>query len=366
MIAFPGMSCLFIASESQDSPLPGDDFFKGIVFDFSACMDVFNWGIIGPGNVATEFANDLKLIAAIPQQLKAVLSHTVESGESFSKKFPVENIFTDLNKFLGAGLDAVYIATPHTLHHKYALACLKHKIPVLCEKPITINKQQLEELIKTARDNNVFLMEALWTRFLPSIRKVLDLLQEDKIGKIISVRANMSYRAPHDKNNRYFNPDLGGGSLLDLGIYPVFLATLLLGEPVSIKASAVVSEEGVDQACSILINYENDQYAILESSLITQTEMEAEIAGEKGRIKILSPWTETPSGILLEIYDEVKTELPCKWEGRGFQFEIAEVVQCIGQKRIESPHMPHSLSMQIMQIMDEARRQVNVKYKKYE
>ena len=195
---------------------------------------------------------------------------------------------------------------------------------------------------------------------------MLDLLQEDKIGKIVSVRANMNYRAPHDKSNRFFNPDLGGGSLLDLGVYPVFLATLLLGKPVSIKAIAIVSEEGVDQACSILMNYDNDQYAILESSLITQTEMEAEIAGEKGRIKILSPWTETPSGILLEIYDEVKMKFPCKWEGRGFQFEIAEVVQCIGQKRIESPHMPHSLSLQVMQIMDETRRQVNVKYKKFE
>jgi len=329
-------------------------------------MDQFNWGIIGPGNVAIEFANDLKLIAAIPQQLKAVLSHTAEGGEQFSKKFPVENIFTDLNKFLGAGLDAVYIATPHTFHHQYAMACLRHKIAVLCEKPITINTAQLGDLIKLAQDNNVFLMEGLWTRFLPSIRKVLELLQEDKIGKIISVRANMHYRAPQDKNNRYFNPDLGGGSLLDLGIYPVFLATLLLGEPHSIKTTAIVSEEGVDQACSILMNYDNDQYAVLESSLITQRELEAEIAGEKGRIKILSPWTETPSGILLEIYDDVKTEFPCKWEGRGFQFEIAEVVQCIGQKRIESPHMPHSLSRQIMKIMDEARRQMNVKYKKFE
>ena len=329
-------------------------------------MDVFNWGIIGPGNVAIEFANDLKLIAAIPQQLKAVLSHTAASGDNFSKKFPVENVFTDLNKFLGAGLDAVYIATPHTLHHQFAMACLKHKIAVLCEKPITINACQLEELIKVAQDQNVFLMEGLWTRFLPSIRKVLDLLQEDKIGKITSVRANMNFRAPQDKNNRYFNPNLGGGSLLDLGVYPVFLATLLLGKPHSIKTTAIVSEEGIDQACSILLNYDNDQYAVLESSLITQSEMEAEIAGEKGRIKIKSPWTETPSGILLEIYDGVKTEFPCTWEGKGFQFEIAEVVQCIGQKRIESPHMPHSLSLQMMQIMDEARKQVNVKYKKFE
>jgi len=329
-------------------------------------MDVFNWGIIGPGNVATEFANDLKFIAAIPQQVKAVLSHTAESGEKFSKNIAVESVFTDLNKFLGAGLDAVYIATPHTLHHQYAMSCLQHKIPVLCEKPITINTEQLEGLIKIAQDNNVFLMEGLWTRFLPSTRKVLDLLQEDKIGKIISVKANMSFRAPHDKNNRYFNPELGGGSLLDLGIYPVFLATLLLGKPFSIKASAIVSEDDIDQACSILMNYENDQYAILESSLLTQTEMEAEIAGEKGRIKILHPWTETPSGILLEIYDEGKTEFPCEWEGRGFQFEIAEVVQCIGQKRIESPHLPHSLSLQVMRIMDETRKQVNVKYKKFE
>jgi predicted dehydrogenase len=329
-------------------------------------MDPFNWGIIGPGNIATDFANDLQFIHAVPQQIKAVLAHTTESGERFSKKFSVEQVFTDIRKFLDVELDAIYIATPHTLHYEQAKACLQHRIPVLCEKPITINTEQLEDLLKLSRETNTFLMEGMWTRFLPSVKKVLDLLQEDKIGKIISVRANMNYRAPHDKSNRFFNPDLGGGSLLDLGIYPVFLASLLLGKPYSIKAAAIVSEEGIDQACSILMNYNNDQYAILESSLITQTELVAEIAGEKGRIRILSPWTEMPAGLLLEIYDEVKMEFPCKWEGKGFQFETGEVIQCIQQKRIESPLMPHSLSLEVMKIMDEVRRQVNVKYKKFE
>src|SRR5689334_3294541 len=115
-------------------------------------MDQFNWGIIGPGNIATDFANDLKLIAAVPQKVKAILSHKPESGESFSKKFSVDHVFTDLNSFLGAGLDAVYIATPHTLHYEQALACLKHKIPVLCEKPITINAKQLEELMQVSQE----------------------------------------------------------------------------------------------------------------------------------------------------------------------------------------------------------------------
>lgn len=329
-------------------------------------MDQFTWGIIGPGHIATDFANDLQHIQAVPQKIKAVLAHTAENGERFSKKFSVEHTFLDIRKFLDIKLDAVYIATPHTLHYEQAKACLQHKLPVLCEKPITINTEQLEDLLRLSRENNVFLMEGMWTRFLPSIKKVLDLLDENKIGKIISVRANMNYRAPPDKNSRYFNPDLGGGSLLDLGIYPVFLASLLFGKPYSIKAAAIVSEEGIDQACSILMNYSDDQYAILESSLITQTELVAEIAGEKGRIRILSPWTEMPAGILLEIYNEVKMEFPCKWEGKGFQFEIGEVIQCIQQKRIESPLMPHSLSLQVMKIMDEARKQVNVKYKNFE
>lgn len=329
-------------------------------------MDQFNWGIIGPGNIAVDFANDLKYIAAIPQQIKAVVSHYSGDSRDIARKIPAEQVFTDINKLFGIGLNAVYVATPHTMHYEHTKTCLKNKLPVLCEKPITINKQQLEDLVAISQEQNVFLMEGMWTRFLPSIRKVLDLIQEGKIGKVLSVRANMSYRAPADKNNRYFNPDLGGGSLLDLGVYPVFLATLILGKPSSIKASAVVSQEGVDQACSILLNYPGAQYAILESSLVTQTEMEAEIAGEKGRIKILNPWTETPAGILLEVYDEVKMEFPCKWEGRGFQFEMAEVIQCIGMKRIESPLLPHSLSLDVMGIMDEVREQVNVKYKKFE
>lgn len=330
-------------------------------------MDEFKWGIIGPGKIATDFASDLKLIAAVPQRVSAVLGHKSDSADDFTKKFPVDNVFTDINSFINSGIDAVYIATPHTLHHEEAKICLQHQIPVLCEKPITINKAQLKELIDISRKSNVFLMEGMWIRFLPSIKKVMEIIGEGKIGKIISVKANLSFRAPHDKDSRYFNPDLGGGSLLDLGIYPVFLATLLLGKPDSVKAVAVVSDEGIDEACSVLLNYPNNQYAALESSLLKQVNAIAEIEGEKGQITILSPWNETPAAIRLELMDpEMQIDFPCEWEGRGFQYEVAEVVHCLHNKKIESDLMPLSLSMQVMEIMDEVRKQVNVKYAKYE
>lgn len=330
-------------------------------------MDEFKWGIIGPGNIAIDFASDLSLIAAIPQRVSSILSHTIEGAENFVKKFPVDNNYTAIQDFVKSGIDAVYIATPHTLHYEEAKECLRHKIPVLCEKPITINTAQLNDLINMSREQSVFLMEGMWIRFLPSIKQVMKLIGEDKIGRIISVKANLSYRAPYDKDSRYFNPDLGGGSLLDLGIYPVFLATLLLGKPASIKAAAVVSAEGIDEACSILLNYTGNQYAVLESSLITQFDSLAEIDGEKGRITIRTPWNETPAGILLEFPDDkTQVEFPCEWEGRGFQYEIAEVLHCLQNKKIESELMPLSLSLQVMEIMDEVRKQVNVKYEKYE
>ncbi|HLG40532.1 MAG TPA: Gfo/Idh/MocA family oxidoreductase [Chitinophagaceae bacterium] len=328
---------------------------------------VFNWGIIGPGQIAKIFADDLKFITGVQQNIGPVLQHSPSSGEEFSKKFNIGKLCNNMQQFVAEKMDAVYIATPHPFHHDEALACLKSRIPVLCEKPITINSIQLNELIKTSLEKNTFLMEGMWIRFLPSVKKLLELTEGNMIGKVLSIKAGISYRAPDDKDNRYFNPDLGGGSLLDLGIYPVFLATLLLGKPSAVKAVASISEQGIDKACSVLLDYEDDQYASLESSLITQSENQvAEITGEKGMIKILSPWFEKPAGIELEIYDETKEKFPCEWEGHGFQFEAAEVNHCLEKKRIESLLMPHALSLQVVEIMDEVRKQVNVKYEKFE
>lgn len=329
-------------------------------------MKETNWGIIGPGNIARDFAKDLRLIPVL-QQITAVLSHTEESARQFANEFNVAGVYTDFNQFLNdKSIDAVYIATPHPHHFEQALACLENNIPVLCEKPMTINADQSRKLIAAAEKQKTFLMEGMWIRFLPSIRQVLSLIRQGRIGKIVSVRASMGYKAPYDPASRYFDPALGGGSLLDLGIYPIFLAYLLLGKPDTIKAVATLSNEGVDEACSVLFHYKTGEQATLESSLLAQTDTPAEITGEKGIIKILDPWYEKSKGIELHDYNEGKTVYPCNWEGHGLQFEAIEVLNCIQQNKIESETMSHMFSLGIIQIMDEIRSQINVTYDMHE
>ena len=253
-------------------------------------MDIFNWGIIGPGKIAHDFARDLSLIQS-PQKIIAVLSDKADSAQLFATEYQVKNVHTDLASFAeNQNMHAVYIASPHPQHFKQAMACLEKKIPVLCEKPMTINAEQASALVANSQKQQCFLMEGMWLRFLPMIEKMLSLVQEGVIGKVLSIKASMGYKAPKEPGSRYFEPSLGGGSLLDLGIYPVFLAHLLLGKPMEIKAIATLTEKGVDESFSILFKYETGAHAVLDSSLVTQSDRPAEIAGERGILRILNPW----------------------------------------------------------------------------
>jgi predicted dehydrogenase len=331
-------------------------------------MQSFNWGIIGPGNIAHDFAKDLKHVQYPRQKIYAVLSREKNSAAEFAREYDVPHYFATINEFikLKKELDAVYIATPHTLHFEQALTCIKNGIPVLCEKPVTINAKQLRQLLHASAKYKCFLMEGMWVRLLPSIKRVSDLIKEKVIGNIISVNANMSYHAPYDPNSRYFNPALGGGSLLDLGIYPLFLATMVLGKPRVIKAIGKLSAKKIDESCAVLLQYKTGQYAMLESSLIAQTDLTATIYGEKGTIKIPAPWNEKPTSIQVSFYNGTKADYPCHWEGHGFQYEIEEVVHCVMKNKTESALLNHQLSMDIMDTMDRIRKQIHVTYKKYE
>lgn len=329
-------------------------------------MTETNWGIIGPGSIAHDFARDLRLVP-VAQHVTAVMGHRPESVEDFAREFNVQHTYTDFNAFIeNKNIDAVYIATPHPHHFEQALLCLSKNIPVLCEKPMTINADQSQKLISAAKKDKTFLMEGMWIRFLPSIQQVLSLIEQGRIGKVISVKASMCYKAPDEPDSRYFDPALGGGSLLDLGIYPVFLAYLLLGKPDTIKAVGTLSAEGIDKACSALFHYKTGQHAVLESSLLAQTDLPAEITGERGTIKILDPWYEKSKGIELHVYDDGKIIYPCRWEGHGLQYEVYEVLNCIQQNKIESDNLSHAFSLEMIKIMDEIRSQIHVTYDMYE
>jgi predicted dehydrogenase len=324
------------------------------------------WGIIGPGTIAHQFANDIGLLES-PQIIQAVLGHSKKHTEEFANEFGIPQVFTNLEEFIEkAKIDIAYIASPHTLHYEQALACLRNKIPVLCEKPMAINLDQCNELIAASREHTTFLMEGLWIRFLPSVQLLLNIIEKGEIGRILSIKASMNFKAPYDPKSRLFDPDLGGGSLLDLGIYPIFLALLLLGKPDTIKAIGTLSDQGIDEDCSILFHYKSGQRTILESSLVNQTQMPAEITGEKGTIRILHPWFEKAAGIEVDLYDDGKTIYPCQWPGHGLQFEAAEALKCISANKIASEQIPHVFSQQLITIMDEIRRQIHVNYEMYE
>lgn len=329
-------------------------------------MNSFNWGIIGPGNIAHDFANDLKLVS-VPQKITSVLSRTIESADKFADKFGIELRYTNINDFLKNGnIDIAYIATPHPFHYDAIKACLENHIAVLCEKPIVINYEQYEELKNLAIKNKTFLMEGMWIRFLPGFRKLMELIDQKLIGEIISLNASMYYKAPCHENNRYYDPLKGGGSLLDLGVYCVFFSTLLLGKPKQIKAVGRRSEKEIDEACATLLSYSHGRYAMLESSLLIENNKPAEIFGTKGVIRILDPWFEKTPGIEVELFNGENQLFPLDWKGHGLQFEAEEVIECVSNHKIESALLPGNLTGEVLKIMDEIRKQVNVTYDEYE
>jgi predicted dehydrogenase len=329
-------------------------------------MKPMRWGIIGPGNIAHTFVKDLSYVNS-PQEVVAVLGHNAQHTFEFAQEYNIPDYYISLSEFIkNKNIDVVYIATPHPQHYEQALACLENKMAVLCEKPMTINAKQCEELVQASQQNNVFLMEGMWIRFLPSIRQTLSIIEQGLIGKIKSIRASISFKAPHDPNSRFFDPEQGGGSLLDLGIYPVFLSLLLLGKPCSVQAIGKISEEGVDEAVSTLLQYKNGTHAAIESSFVSSLEVPAEIVGEEGTIRILNPWFEKSAGIELHRDGEGKIIYPCHWEGHGLYFETEEVVNCIRNNQISSELLPHDMSLSMIKILDEIRSHIHVTYEMHE
>jgi predicted dehydrogenase len=329
-------------------------------------MNTIKWGIIGPGSIAMQFTRDLAM-SKYKHRVTAIVGNDSESTRKFAKEFDIEEVYTDVSQLIaGANINVVYVATPHPLHYEAVIECLNHNIPVLCEKPLTINAEQCNDLIRTARNKKTFLMEGMWLRFLPSIQQLLQIVQRGTIGKILSIKASISYKAPEDDDNRYFDPEKGGGSLLDLGIYPVFLSMLLLGKPSVIKAIGHLTDKGVDEWASILFKYPDGQHAVLASSLVVETNLPAEIIGEKGTIRILDPWFEKSPGVEVTTAEEGSIVYPSQWEGHGLYFEVDEVIEQLNKKNICSDQMPHDFSFSILNVMDEIRKQINVTYDMYE
>ncbi|CAH0996805.1 scyllo-inositol 2-dehydrogenase (NADP(+)) IolU [Emticicia aquatica] len=319
------------------------------------------WGIIGVGKIAEKFATDLSAVKNA--QLHAVASSTsLERAKEFAIRYNAPYSYDSYESiFETPDLDAIYIATPHILHAENTLLCLKHKIPVLCEKPFAMNLKQVQKMIESARENDTFLMEAMWTRFIPAIQKTLDLIAEDKIGKVKTIHADFGFVAPFAPEKRLLNPNLGGGALLDIGIYPAYLSLLFLGYPTHIQAISNFGETGIDEATSFVLGYKNNATAVLNCTLKSRTRTEAFIYGEKGYIHIEGRFMEAKRITLYEGENKpVKFSFPRKTF--GYNFEIEEVNECLREGRKESEKMPLSMSVKLISLLDEIRQKAGIIY----
>jgi len=322
---------------------------------------IYNWGIIGLGKIAHKFASDLLRLPNA--NLYAVASQSEERLEKFCQEFQVEKKFNSYQELIHCQeVDIVYIALPNTLHCPITLDCLNRKKAVLVEKPWAINYQEAEKMVKSSIHNNTFLMEAMWTRFLPQTQIVLQWIEDGKIGHIKSIKADFGYKMPYNEQVRTFNRSLGGGSLLDIGIYPVYLCYLLLGMPVQVQAMVSFSKTKVDETCLVHLKYPGKILCQLQSSFVYTSKTEAYIYGTQGTIHIQPRFHGKTSGLHLSLYDGIEEQHSTEWEGYGYQFEAQEVMRCLNNGSIESDRHGHDFALELTRLMDAIRIEANIVY----
>jgi predicted dehydrogenase len=322
--------------------------------------DTINWGIIGTGNIARKFATGL---GVLPQaKLLAVGSRSQATADAFANQFNIPRSY-DSYKALADDpeVQAVYIATPHNLHMENTLLCLEAGKAVLCEKPFAINAAQTRAMVDKARAKGLFLMEAMWTRYLPILVKVRELLADGMIGEVRMITADFGYRSNFNPKSRIFDPHLGGGGLLDVGIYPVSLAYMILGQPNRITSMAELGETGIDEQAAVIFGYEGGKLAVLTTAVRTSTPQEAFILGTGGRIKIHAPWW-YPRTMTVSLNGKNDEEIYLPGEGNGDIYEAGEVMRCLHEGKLESEIMPLDETMMIMRTMDAIRQQWGLKY----
>jgi len=321
------------------------------------------WGILGCGRIARKFAADLRLVD--DAELTAIASRNKETLELFAKDFPCKHLHNSYEALAANNeIDVIYVATPHSHHYEHTMLCLNHNKAVLCEKAFAINSRQAIEMIKTAKERKVFLMEALWTKFLPHYKKLQELLQQKALGDIKSVLVNFGFKTSDKSPQRLFDPSLGGGSLLDIGIYNVFITLSILGKPDSIEATMIPSPTGVDEQIAILFKYNNGAMAQLFSSFATNLPIQVEINGTEGCITLTTRFYEPSTTIQLskKIPYEREVITVNKEAGFGYQYEARHVNECLKKGLIESPVMTHTDTLTLMEVLDTIRIKAGLKY----
>ncbi|HLP92468.1 MAG TPA: Gfo/Idh/MocA family oxidoreductase [Saprospiraceae bacterium] len=324
-----------------------------------------NWGIIGLGKIARQFADDLRLLPGA--RLQAVASTSLERAEAFAGEFGAAHAYGQYEDILACpDLDVVYVATPHPLHCENTLMCLEAGIPVLCEKPFAMNHAEALRMVASARRNRVFLMEALWTRFIPGNIQALELLAEGVIGELHTLRVDLGFRMPFDPNTRVYNKSLGAGALLDLGIYPALLAHTLFGkpDPENICAVAAFTQTDVDESCAFNFQYPDGKLALCHATIAANTSLCAHLYGSEGTIMLHPRWHHTQK-LTISRYDgraETFEDLEIPYTGRGYHYEAAHVMHCLENGLLESDVVPLDFTLDLASTLDTIRGKIGLEY----
>jgi len=324
-------------------------------------MKNIRWGILGAGHIARKFVSDLKLVENA--ELIAIGARTRQSAEEFNKEFRAKYVHDSYEALVqNPEVDVIYIATPHNKHHECTLLCLQHNKAVLCEKPFAMNARQAAAMINMAKEKNLFLMEGLWTKFHPHFIKMQEMIKDGMLGEIKSVLINFGFKPVDPIPPRLFDPELGGGTVMDIGIYNVFMAMSVLGKPDHIDAVMTPASSGVDEQCAILFRYKSGAMAQLFSSFSTNLDIAADISGTEGRIRLTNRFFEPSTTI--QYYKERNMEVVAveKEPGFGFQYEARHVNDCLRKGLTESPVMSFTDTLLLMETLDKIRGIAGIRY----
>ncbi len=324
-------------------------------------MKTVKWGIIGAGQIASKFATALNSLDHT--ELTAIASRDLVKAKEFATRFHIKKAYGSYDEIIkDPEIDVIYIATPHTEHKTHASLCIAAGKAVLCEKPFTINFKEAKELVDQAKSSNVFLMEAMWTKFLPATRIVKQWIHNKIIGEIKYMNISFGYRTEFDPNSRVFNPELGGGALLDVGVYPISYAIHLMERiPDKIGSSAHIGRSSVDELNVITLLYNEGMIADLSSAISASTGNDAIIIGEKGRIVIPNFWTAESA----EVYDangKLVDSFFHPFTSNGYVYEAEEVNRCILEGKKQSDIIPLNDTLDIMNILDSLREDWGLVY----
>lgn len=321
---------------------------------------IIRWGIMGTGWIAEQFAADLTYVGNGVRA--AVGSRTQGSAEQFAAKFNIPRAYGSYEELANdPEIDAIYVATPHPFHRDNVITALQGGKAVLCEKPITVNSRELEEIIAVAREKGLFLMEAMWTRFLSPIVQVRKWLEEGRIGEVKLIKAEFGFRSDWNPSGRLLNLELGGGALLDAGIYPVSFASMIFGsDPEKVWSTAHIGETGVDEHFSILLDYGQGRSASLHGAVRLDLTNEAYIYGTEGSIHI--PSFLNAKTAMLQVRGQEAEMVTDDRTAVGYAFEAEEVGRCLLAGETESSAITLGESLGIMQLLDQVRAQWGVKY----